>query len=73
MMHTRSDGLDRIPRRFDQMHACLDKVSVNNVFPRSDTHLDMGEIHATEKVGSTFFLAKSFHIVTLHPALTDYY
>ena len=53
------------------MHACLDKVSVNNVFPRSDTHLDMGEIHATEKVGSTFFLAKSFHIVTLHPALTD--
>ena len=36
------------------------QVCVNIDFPRSDTHLDMGEIHATETVGSLFLLRAVF-------------
>ena len=34
------------------------QVCVNIDFPRSDIHLDMGEIHAAEQVGSLFLLRK---------------
>ena len=64
---------NRLPDRFSLQvvtQVCK-QVCVNIDFPRSDTHLDMGEIHATEQVGSLFSFANSFHIVTLHSALTE--